>query len=51
MDPGSLIGSGMKKITPDYYVDKSKELGKGNFGTVYKGYHLSANQIIAVKFV
>ena len=32
-------------------MDKTKELGKGNFGTVYKGYQLSTNQIIAVKFV
>ena len=51
MDQGSLIGSGMKKITPEFYVDKTKELGRGNFGTVYKGYHLSTNRIIAVKFV
>lgn len=47
----SLIGSGMKKITSEFYVDKSKELGRGNFGVVYKGYQLSTNQIIAVKFV
>lgn len=32
-------------------MDKTKELGKGNFGVVYKGYHLSTNRIIAVKFV
>lgn len=32
-------------------MDKSKELGRGNFGVVYKGYQLSTNQIIAVKFV
>lgn len=41
----------MKKVTDDFYIDKTKELGKGNFGTVYKGYHLSFNRIIAVKFV
>ena len=51
MDEGSLLGSGMKKITSQFYVDKSKQLGKGNFGVVYKGYQLSSNQIIAVKFV
>jgi protein-serine/threonine kinase len=51
MDHSGLIGSSMKKVTPDFYVDKTKELGKGNFGVVYKGYHLSTNQIIAVKFV
>jgi serine/threonine protein kinase len=32
-------------------VDKSKVLGKGNFGVVFKGYHLSENRIIAVKFI
>ena len=42
---------GMQKINDDFYVDKSKALGKGQFGTVYKGYHLSENRIIAVKFV
>lgn len=31
----------MQKINDDFYVDKTKSLGKGNFGTVYKGYHLS----------
>lgn len=51
MDASSLIGSGMKKITSQFYVDKTKELGRGNFGIVFKGYHLSTNQIIAVKFV
>lgn len=51
MDSGSLIGNGMKKITSEFYVDKTKELGRGNFGVVYKGYQLSTNQIIAVKFV
>ena len=45
------LGSRMKKVTDDFYIDKTKELGKGNFGTVYKGYHLSFNRIIAVKFV
>jgi hypothetical protein len=42
---------GMQKINDDFYVDKSKSLGKGQFGIVYKGYHLSENRIIAVKFV
>ena len=51
MDSGNSLGSGMKKITDDFYVDKTKELGKGNFGVVYKGYHLSTNRLIAVKFV
>lgn len=51
MMPDNTLGAGMKKITEDFYVDKSKELGKGNFGVVYKGYHLSTNRIIAVKFV
>ena len=41
----------MQKITDNFYVDKSKPLGKGNFGTVYKGYHLSENRLIAVKFI
>jgi predicted Ser/Thr protein kinase len=45
------IGKSMLKITNDYYIDKTKELGKGNYGTVYKGYQLSRNQIIAVKFI
>lgn len=51
MNSEQTMGSGMKKITEDFYVDKTKELGKGNFGVVYKGYHLSTNRIIAVKFV
>lgn len=42
---------GMQKITDDFYVDKSKCIGKGNFGVVYKGFHLSENRIIAVKFM
>ena len=41
----------MKKITEDFYVDKTKVLGKGNFGVVFKGYHLSENRLIAVKFI
>lgn len=41
----------MEKITDDYYYDKSKILGKGNFGVVYKGYSVSENKIIAVKFM
>ena len=32
-------------------MDKSKILGKGNFGVVYKGYWVSENKIIAVKFM
>lgn len=51
MQADNTLNSGMKKITEDFYVDKTKELGKGNFGVVYKGYHLSTNRIIAVKFV
>jgi predicted Ser/Thr protein kinase len=42
---------GMAKLTEDFYVDKSKILGKGNFGVVFKGYHLSENRLIAVKFM
>jgi hypothetical protein len=30
----------MEKINEDFYVDKSSKIGKGNFGTVYKGYFL-----------
>ena len=41
----------MEKITDDFYVDKSKILGKGNFGVVYKGYWVVENKIIAVKFM
>ncbi len=41
----------MEKITDDFYVDKSKVLGKGNFGVVFKGYWISENKIIAVKFM
>lgn len=41
----------MQKITDDFYVDKSKVLGKGNFGVVFKGYWVSENKIIAVKFM
>lgn len=41
----------MKKVTEDFYVDKTNELGRGNYGIVYKGYHLSANRIVAVKFI
>jgi predicted Ser/Thr protein kinase len=42
---------GMEKVNSDFYVDKTKELGKGNFGVVYKGYMLSENKIIAVKYM
>ncbi len=31
----------MQKITDDFYVDKSKVLGKGNFGVVFKGFWVS----------
>lgn len=31
----------MQKITDDFFVDKSKMLGKGNFGVVYKGFWVS----------
>lgn len=51
MDAVASLGSGMMKISDDFYVDKTKELGRGNFGVVYKGYHLSMNRLIAVKFV
>ena len=42
---------GMKKINDHFYVDKDKALGQGNFGTVYKGYRVDENRIIAVKFM
>jgi hypothetical protein len=42
---------GMKKINEKFYVDKDKALGQGNFGTVYKGYRVDENRIIAVKFM
>lgn len=42
---------GMEKINDDFYIDRSKTLGKGNYGVVFKGYHLSENRIIAVKFM
>ena len=38
-------------MTDDFYIDKTKTLGKGNYGVVFKGYHLSENRIIAVKFM
>ncbi len=42
---------GMQPINDDFYIDRSKELGKGNYGIVYKGYHLSSNRIIAIKHI
>lgn len=42
---------GMQKVSDDFYIDRTKSLGKGNYGVVYKGYHLSENRIIAVKFM
>lgn len=42
---------GMEKITEQFYVDRSKVLGKGNFGVVFKGYWMTENKIIAVKFM
>jgi protein-serine/threonine kinase len=42
---------GMEKVNDDFYIDRSKQLGKGNYGVVFKGYHLSENRIIAVKFM
>jgi hypothetical protein len=42
---------GMEKVNDDYYIDRSKQLGKGNYGFVYKGYQLSENRIISVKFI
>lgn len=41
----------MEKVDNEFFVDRSKELGKGCYGVVFKGYHLSENRIIAVKFV
>ena len=41
----------MQKINQDFYVDKSKVLGKENFEVVFKVYHFSENKIIAVKFI
>lgn len=38
-------------MNDDFYIDRSKQLGKGNYGVVFKGYHLSENRIIAVKFM
>ena len=32
---------GMEKINDEFYVDRTKELGKGNFGVVYKGFYVS----------
>jgi len=32
---------GMERVNDDFYIDRSKQLGKGNYGVVYKGYHLS----------
>ncbi len=31
---------GMTKLNDNFFVDTTKSLGKGNFGTVYKGYRL-----------
>jgi serine/threonine protein kinase len=44
-------GTSMIKVCSDFYVDRSVQLGKGNYGTVFKGFQLSRNQIIAVKFM
>ena len=51
MQKSKSLGSAMTKITSDFYVDETYELGKGRFGIVYKGYQPSQNRIIAVKFV
>ena len=32
---------GMEKVNEDFYIDRTKQLGKGNYGVVFKGYHLS----------
>jgi hypothetical protein len=37
----SVFMQGMEKVNDDFYIDRSKQLGKGNYGVVYKGYHLS----------
>lgn len=42
---------GMERVNDDFYIDRSKELGHGNYGIVFKGYHISENRIIAVKFI
>ena len=42
---------GMEKVNDNFYIDRSKSLGKGNYGTVFKGYHLKENRIIAIKFM
>lgn len=41
----------MAKINDNFYVDRTKKLGEGNFGIVYKGYRLDENTIIAIKFM
>lgn len=51
MDPENPIIRGMDKINSEFYVDKSKIIGRGNYSTYYKGYHVPTNQTIAVKFV
>ncbi len=42
---------GMTKLNDNFFMDKTKALGQGNFGTVYKGYRLDENRIIAIKFM
>lgn len=51
MHPEQSLGSFMTKVTSDFLVDETYELGRGRFGIVYKGYQLSQNRIIAVKFI
>jgi serine/threonine protein kinase len=39
------------KLNNDIYMEKSQTCGTGKYGVVYKGYQLSSNRIIAIKFI
>lgn len=41
----------MKRLNDDFFIDESQQIGKGNFGVVYKGYQVSENRLIAIKFL
>ena len=40
-----------EKVNDGFYINRTKLLGKGNFGKVYKGYSVHEHKIIAIKFM